>query len=407
MHPKGKITILGAGVTGLAAGIKTGAPIYEANPYPGGICHSYLKNGYRFERGGGHWIFGSDRKTLNFIRSQTPLKSYQRKSAVFFPERDLFVPFPLQAHLSHLPKKIGRRALGEMEKTTTQELFTQATFADWLKITFGQTLFDLFFSPFHQLYTAGLHTKVAPQNHYKSPINKKTGYNQTFVYPKSGLGDLINKMAEKCQVICCKRAIKVNREKKEVIFQNGKKIKYQRLISTLPLNQIVQMTKIKLDEPPPLYNSLVVTNIAAKKGRKCPPHHWLYTPNTKSGFYRVGFYSNVDDSFLPSSRENKVSLYVDKTYLGGRKPTGKETRKLVKDIIKELKEWQFIDHVKAVDSTWIEVAYTWSLPNSKWREKALETLRKNEIYQIGRYGRWQFQGILESIKEGLTFSFSP
>jgi hypothetical protein len=55
--------------------------------------------------------------------------------------------------------------------------------------------------------------------------------------------------------------------------------------------------------------------------------------------------------------------------------------------------------------TWIEVAYTWVYPNSKWRENIIKFLRKKEIWQIGRYGKWQFQGILDSIKEGLNFTF--
>jgi len=96
---------------------------------------------------------------------------------------------------------------------------------------------------------------------------------------------------------------------------------------------------------------------------------------------------------------------VDKAYLGGIRPTKEEVDKLISKVIKELQDWQFINEVEVADATWIEVAYTWLYPNSKWREKALEILKKNEIYQIGRYGRWQFQGILDSIKEGLSFSF--
>ena len=32
--------ILGAGMTGLAAGYASGLPVYEAAPFPGGICSS-------------------------------------------------------------------------------------------------------------------------------------------------------------------------------------------------------------------------------------------------------------------------------------------------------------------------------------------------------------------------------
>ena len=35
------VVILGAGVTGLAAGVASGAPVFEAVETPGGICSSY------------------------------------------------------------------------------------------------------------------------------------------------------------------------------------------------------------------------------------------------------------------------------------------------------------------------------------------------------------------------------
>jgi hypothetical protein len=49
----------------------------------------------------------------------------------------------------------------------------------------------------------------------------------------------------------------------------------------------------------------------------------------------------------------------------------------------------------------VDVAYTWRSPGSRWRERALEALAAAGIQQVGRYGRWHFQGIADSIQEGL------
>jgi len=38
---KERVLILGAGMTGLAAGYASGLPVYEAAEWPGGICSSY------------------------------------------------------------------------------------------------------------------------------------------------------------------------------------------------------------------------------------------------------------------------------------------------------------------------------------------------------------------------------
>ena len=74
---------------------------------------------------------------------------------------------------------------------------------------------------------------------------------------------------------------------------------------------------------------------------------------------------------------------------------------LSKATIRELQAWQFLSEVEVADPTWIETAYTWTLPGSRWRSTTLARLEADRIYQVGRYGRWVFQGIADSIRDGL------
>lgn len=188
--------ILGAGITGLAAGLVSGLPIYEAAHTPGGICSSYYTRpnsreqlptaptdgeAYHFELGGGHWIFGGDPAVLQFIRMLTPIKSYQRRSAVFFAKQNLYVPYPLQNHLGHLGPELAARALHEMLTTPKA---SPTTMADALSQDFGPTLTEYFFGPFHHLYTAGLWTKIAPQDGYKSPVNASLALQGALAKPR-------------------------------------------------------------------------------------------------------------------------------------------------------------------------------------------------------------------------------
>ena len=70
-------------------------------------------------------------------------------------------------------------------------------------------------------------------------------------------------------------------------------------------------------------------------------------------------------------------------------------------VVKELQKWRFIQEAEVVDPTWIDVAYTWSWPGSNWKQRTLSELEKHAIYQAGRYGRWTFNGIAASIRDGL------
>ena len=81
-------------------------------------------------------------------------------------------------------------------------------------------------------------------------------------------------------------------------------------------------------------------------------------------------------------------------------------RQYIGNVVAELQEWQFIDALEVCDPTWVEVAYTWSYPDSCWKDQALQALETYGIYQVGRYGRWAFQGIADSIRDGFILGAS-
>tara|TARA_B100001964_G_scaffold104991_1_gene117203 strand:- start:130 stop:651 length:522 start_codon:yes stop_codon:yes gene_type:complete len=166
----------------------------------------------------------------------------------------------------------------------------------------------------------------------------------------------------------------------------------------------MRLSGLEAEMAPDPATSVLVLNIGAERGPGCPDAHWLYIPDSKSGFHRLGFYSNVDKSFLPASSragQDRVSIYVETAYRHG-KPTDIEIEQYSESVISELQDWGFTGKIETVDPTWIEVAYTWSYPDSAWRKQALEMLRDRGIFQVGRYGRWIFQGIADSIRDGLV-----
>ncbi len=421
--------VLGAGMAGLAAGLSSGLPVYEAEIKPGGICSSYYVESrkgkhlyncpsdgeaYRFEVGGGHWIFGCDSLLLRFIRSLSAVKSYIRRSAVYLVDEDLLLPYPIQNNLRYLNPNTAAQALSEMVKASTAKE-PLVTMADWLLAGFGPTLCDLFFYPFHEQYTAGLWRNISPQDAYKSPVSlslaiqgafseaKEVGYNATFVYPVDGLDTLTQRIASKCDIRYDKRVVRIDVEDKAVCFDDGSATRYDILLSTLPLNRVVEMANLAVEERLDPFTSVLTINIGATKGPRCPQDHWVYIPRSKSGFYRVGFYSNVDVSFLPTSArqaEERVGVYVEKAYLGGQRPVEAEAKIACRDVVRELQEWQWVRDVEVLAPTWIDVAYTWSWPGSKWKAKALGVLQEHDIYQVGRYASWTFKGIADSMRDG-------
>lgn len=112
---------------------------------------------------------------------------------------------------------------------------------------------------------------------------------------------LAQRMASACDIRYGKRAVKIDLKNKEVGFADGSSATYNLLLSTLPLNTMLKMTGIQTEAAADPHTAVLVLNIGARRGANCPDDHWLYNPDAKSGFHRVGFYSNVDRAFLPKS----------------------------------------------------------------------------------------------------------
>jgi hypothetical protein len=154
---------------------------------------------------------------------------------------------------------------------------------------------------------------------------------------------------------------------------------------------------------------VLIVNVGGTRGPQCPNDHWLYFPASASGFHRVGFYNAVDPRFLPASSragKDRVSIYVERAFPGGARPPISEMGAYAASVVRELSELGYIGDAEIVDPTWIDVAYTWSWPGSRWRELALRKLEEHRIFQVGRYGRWIFQGIADSIRDGFILGSS-
>ena len=101
---------------------------------------------------------------------------------------------------------------------------------------------------------------------------------------------------------------------------------------------------------------------------------------------------------------DRVSIYVERAYPNGKKPSEDEINIYSESVVNELREWKFIKEAETIHPTWIDVAYTWAKPGSEWKNKSLELLGKENVIQVGRYGRWVFQGIAESINDGFNIA---
>ncbi len=383
----------------------SGAPVYEAAPGPGGICSSYYVRpgetrrldrrpadggAYRFEIGGGHWIFGGDPAVLDLIEELAPTGRHQRRASARFADGTT-VPYPVQDHAHRVPPGTGRHPAAE-----------PGTMQAWLLERFGPELCRGFFFPFHQRYTAGLYDRIAPADAYKSPVGTR-GYNTEFRYPIAGLDVLARRLADRCRVHYGTEVVAVDAGEGVLALAGGREQPFERVLSTVPLHRAVELAGVEVEGEPDPWTAVLVTNVGGTAGDAVPAAHWVYLPDSTSGVHRYGIYSNVDRGFVPTgSHGTRVAAYVERSLPAGPRPSPAQEARLAREAVDELVRNGVVDDVEVVDTTWVPVAYTWSWPGSTWRERAVAALADVGVDQVGRYGRWQFQGIAESIGEGLA-----
>ncbi|MDR1418499.1 MAG: FAD-dependent oxidoreductase [Endomicrobium sp.] len=417
-----KIVVIGAGITGLTCAyfLKKPYEILEANSYAGGLCCSYYNNGFTFDCSG-HFIHIKDKKIKRFINKISGGLFEVKRNAYIYLNKT-FIPYPFQAHLSYLPEKIKKECLEGIVKRKNINIHANMSFLNWSKAMFGYGITKYFMSPYNKKLwnydlnkmTATWVGKFVPKPEACSIIKsaysenkKKYGYNSVFYYPKkNGCEALINGLLKKVKVNFNSKTTKIDIENKTIYCQNGKSYKYDKIISTQPmlelLKQINSVPKnIQKASKKLLYSSVRCINIGVQ-ANNCVPEilknkHWIYIPESKFSFYRVGLYSNV---YPKSAPKHCYSFYVEYSSFSGKK------YKKTENIIEDLKKINFIrsnDKIIAFNSVDIPYAY---IIFDKDRENSLREitgfLNKNNIFSIGRYGAWEYSFIEKNINDAKT-----
>ena len=113
---------------------------------------------------------------------------------------------------------------------------------------------------------------------------------------------------------------------------------------------------------------------------------WMYIPESKYCFYRVGFYSNI----IPAER---MSLYVE---LGYTRDAEIDEEAMLPKVLEDLKTAGVISNQRLVShhSVVMNPAYVHitkqGIAETKRIKKELAT---QNVFTIGRYGSWNYSSI--------------
>ncbi|NUP55561.1 MAG: NAD(P)-binding protein [Gemmatimonadaceae bacterium] len=421
-----RIVIIGAGPTGLAAGYRlrelghTNFVMLEAREKVGGLASSETSpNGFVYDIGG-HVLF-SHYEYFDKLFDKLLGDEYQlllRESWVWMCDR--FLPYPFQNNIKYLPREVVLECLMGLIEAQREplDLARFRNFEELIYGVFGKGIAKYFMMPYN--FKVWAHP---PAMMNKEWIGERVsvvdiarvlgnvvldrddagwGPNSTFKYPRhGGTGGLFARMQPYVQdnLRLESPVAGVDIEAKEVLLRDGSRERYDMLLSTMPLDLLVQ--SMSSGEVPPVvreqaarlrHSGSHIVGVGLEQpapSKKC----WMYFPEGSSPFYRVTYLSNYSPEVVPDASRN-YSLLAEISH-SEFKPDDRDT--VIERTVQGMVNTQLLkdaDRADIVDTFLIERDYTYPTPSLE-RDPALAVLHpwleSRDIYSRGRFGAWRYE----------------
>jgi protoporphyrinogen oxidase len=332
------VVVLGAGLTGLSAAFhlgRAGVPhrLFERHDHVGGHAVTIEEDGYRFDRTG-HLLHLRDPEVRALAHEWLggDYLEVERRSVIWSHGR--YTRFPFQANTFGLPPDVAYECLmGFIEAHGAKDdRPPPRTFEEFCLQRFGAGFSRHFMVPYNtRLWgvppseiTADWCARFVPVPRLEDVIagavglhDRELGYNTRFVYPRLGIGQLPEGLARAARaqgtaIELGQAPASIDWQSRLVRLASGEAVPYGALISTIPLPALIGL----LDGAPAevaaagrrlRHTHLYYLDVAldAPAGR---PYHWVYVPEAKYPFYRVGCYSHFSAAMAPPG---KAGLYVE------------------------------------------------------------------------------------------------
>ena len=251
--------ILGSGISGISAGYhlkKAGedAVIFEKNNDWGGLCGNFTIGGFRFDKFV-HFSFAPDDYTRNIFEQSSPMYAHPSISYNYY--NGFWLKHPAQNNLAPLPADEKVEIIKGFVNRKNKDFSEIENYEEWLRVQYG----DYFAEHFPFKYTrkywgvepSELETKWVG-NRMHSPdldevlrgafeVQDKNFYYTNYMrYPKrGGFRSILNDCRKGLDIRFNREVVKIDTQNKQIIFKDGDKYTYTRLISSLPLPEIVNM----------------------------------------------------------------------------------------------------------------------------------------------------------------------
>lgn len=251
--------ILGSGIAGISAGYHLeqkgiDSTIYEKDSDWGGLCGFFEIDGFRFDRFV-HFTFTTDDYIISTFEKSSPLYAHPSVSYNYY--KGCWLKHPAISNLASLPTEEKVKIISDFINRPNKDVSDIKNYDEWLRVQNGNYFAENFATVYTRKYWGqspkDMETKWIGQRIRCADLNevlkgsyaeqKENFYYTNYMkYPKKGgFRSILDDCRKGLDIRFNKKAVKIAPAEKKVYFADGSFAEYERLISTLPLPEIVKM----------------------------------------------------------------------------------------------------------------------------------------------------------------------
>ena len=425
--------ILGGGLSGMTAAHtlqqagETWWQLYERESRLGGLARSVAVDGYLFDYGP-HILFTIDAEIEALIRDLLGdnFHAQERRAFIYHHACGRYTRFPFQAHLYGLPVPMVRDCLvGLVRAVQRQERgeFKPGNYEEWMRGFFGDGIADHLMIPYaRKLWT------VEPSEMDFSWIGRRVptpdferiiagaltddveqiGATAAFWYPRRGaiepLPRALGGRLTAANVHLGRSAVRIELPGKRVVFDDGEVVPFDHLIFSLPLSDV---PRLFTGVPPAVekacrglrYQGIYCINLGIDRP-DLSDMHWVYFYEDLFPFHRLSFPATFSPDTVPPGK----SSIATEVAFSRQRPLDRDTA--IERTIAALRAAGILradDRIELVHTEEIEPAYViYDLDHRRNVDLITAWLREHGIWNVGRFGEWQYFNMDHSMRSGRT-----
>ena len=398
--------VLGAGIAGLSYAFNHKSQeniiVFEKADYYGGLCHSFCIDGFTFDSAV-HLSFTNIQKVRD-VFDKVPYITHNPMAYNYY--KGTWLKHPVINNLSPLTALEKTKCIHDFYNRKKQQDIKN--YKDWLRATYGNYIAE----NFYEQYTRKYWTMEADQlsttwlgKRFNLPDGEKIllgsyetserndYYANEMRYPQNGgYQTFLTPLLKDLNIVYKTKAEEIDLENQEILLSDGNKIKYDKLVSSIPLPELVNITKQVPEEVMIATRQLKSSKISivsvAFGKENVPKHLWTYIYDKEIMAARMNAPSIKSKNNVPkgfSSLQFEIYHYPGEII-------NKDS--IVENVLQSIKTMEIaeMEDILFWDYRLLEYGNViFELGMELERKKILQYYEGNgKVKLIGRFGKWDY-----------------